>query len=36
MLLVAVIAYQIGMLTFGPLDRVLDTRKCIAIGGNTC
>ena len=32
-LLTAVIAYQIGMLTFGPLDRVLDTRKWIAIGG---
>jgi MFS family permease len=32
-LLAAVIAYQFGMLTFGPLDRVLDTRKWIAIGG---
>ena len=32
-LLVAVIAYQVGMLTFGPLDRRLDTRKWIAIGG---
>ena len=32
-LLAAVIAYQIGMLMFGPLDRVLDTRKWIAIGG---
>src|SRR5471030_1367954 len=32
-LLVAVIAYQIGMLSFGPLDRLLDTRKWIAIGG---
>lgn len=32
-LLVAVIAYQAGMLTFGPLDRILDTRKWIAIGG---
>jgi predicted MFS family arabinose efflux permease len=32
-LLVAVIAYQCGMLVFGPLDRVLDTRKRIAIGG---
>jgi predicted MFS family arabinose efflux permease len=30
----AVIAYQIGMLMFGPLDRRLDTRKKIAIGGN--
>jgi hypothetical protein len=29
----AVIAYQIGMLAFGPLDRLLDTRKWIAIGG---
>ncbi len=33
-LLVAVIAYQIGMLAFGPLDRLLDTRKWIAIGGS--
>jgi len=32
-LLVAVIAYQIGMLAFGPLDRLLDTRKWIAISG---
>ena len=32
-LLVAVVAYQIGMLSFGPLDRLLDTRKWIAIGG---
>ena len=32
-LLVAVIAYQIGMLVFGPLDRLLDTRKWIAVGG---
>ena len=31
--LVAVIAYQIGMLAFGPLDRILDTRKWIAMGG---
>jgi MFS family permease len=30
-----VIAYQCGMLTFGPLDRVLDTRKWIAIAGTT-
>jgi len=29
----AVIAYQVGMLVFGPLDRVLDTRKWIAVGG---
>jgi len=28
-----VIAYQAGMLAFGPLDRRLDTRKGIAIGG---
>jgi predicted MFS family arabinose efflux permease len=33
-LLLAVIAYQFGMLAFGPLDRVLDTRKWIAIGGS--
>lgn len=33
-LLLAVIAYQTGMLAFGPLDRLLDTRKWIAIGGN--
>ena len=32
-LLAAVIAYQVGMLIFGPLDRMLDTRKWIAIGG---
>lgn len=32
-LLVAVIAYQFGMLCFGPLDRLLDTRKWIAISG---
>ena len=32
-LLCAVIAYQSGMLAFGPLDRRLDTRKWIAIGG---
>ena len=32
-LLAAVIAYQIGMLVFGPLDRILDTRKWIAIAG---
>ncbi|MEZ5852068.1 MAG: MFS transporter [Hyphomicrobiaceae bacterium] len=30
----AVIAYQIGMLAFGPLDRILDTRKWIAIAGS--
>jgi predicted MFS family arabinose efflux permease len=33
-LLSAVIAYQIGMLAFGPLDRLLDTRKWIAVGGS--
>jgi predicted MFS family arabinose efflux permease len=33
-LLAAVIAYQIGMLVFGPLDRLLDTRKGIAMGGS--
>jgi predicted MFS family arabinose efflux permease len=32
-LLIAVIAYQCGMLAFGPLDRLLDTRKWIATGG---
>ncbi len=32
-LLAAVIAYQVGMLVFGPLDRILDTRKWIAIAG---
>ncbi len=32
-LLAAVVAYQLGMLAFGPLDRLLDTRKLIAIGG---
>ena len=32
-LLLAVIAYQIGMLAFGPMDRLLDTRKWIAFGG---
>ena len=33
-LFAAVIAYQIGVLCFGPLDRMLDTRKRIAIGGS--
>lgn len=33
-LLVAVIAYQLGILAFGPLDRLMDTRKWIAIGGS--
>jgi predicted MFS family arabinose efflux permease len=33
-LLAAVLAYQAGMLVFGPLDRRLDTRKWIAIGGS--
>ena len=32
-LLAAVVAYQCGMLAFGPMDRLLDTRKGIAIGG---
>jgi predicted MFS family arabinose efflux permease len=32
-LLAAVIAYQLGVVFFGPLDRVLDTRKWIAVGG---
>lgn len=32
-LLAAVIAYQVGMLTIGPLDRLLDTRKRIAVAG---
>ena len=32
-LLAAVVAYQCGMLCFGPMDRLLDTRKWIAIGG---
>ena len=32
-LFAAVIAYQIGMLTFGPLDRILDTRKWIVVWG---
>ena len=33
-LLIAVIAYQVGILAFGPLDRLLDTRKWIATGGS--
>jgi predicted MFS family arabinose efflux permease len=33
-LLAAVITYQFGMLAFGPLDRMLDTRKWIAVGGS--
>ena len=32
-LLAAVITYQFGIIGFGPLDRVLDTRKWIAVGG---
>jgi len=32
-LLGAVVAYQVGVLVFGPMDRVLDTRKYIAIFG---
>lgn len=34
-LLIAVITYQLGMLAIGPLDRLFDTRKWIAIAGNT-
>src|SRR5436309_4448619 len=33
-LLAAVVAYQCGMLAFGPLDRLLDTRKRIAAAGS--
>jgi MFS family permease len=33
-LLGAVVTYQFGMLAFGPLDRLLDTRKWIAVVGN--
>jgi predicted MFS family arabinose efflux permease len=33
-LLVAVIAYQLGILSFGPPDRLLDTRKWIATAGS--
>ena len=33
-LLAAVITYQLGIIAFGPLDRLLDTRKWIAIGGS--
>ncbi len=32
-LLAAVVAYQIGQLVFGPMDRVLNTRKWIAFTG---
>src|SRR5262249_8294982 len=32
-LFAAVIAYQLGILAFGPLDRLLNTRKRIALGG---
>lgn len=32
-LFAAVIAYQVGMMCFSPLDRVFDTRKWIAISG---
>jgi len=34
-LLAAVVAYQLGMMCFSPLDRVLDTRKWIAIFGTS-
>jgi predicted MFS family arabinose efflux permease len=33
-LLAAVVAYQCGMLSFGPMDRLFDTRKWIAVAGN--
>src|SRR5689334_1625868 len=33
-LLAAVVAYQLGMLSFGPLDRLFDTRKWLAAAGN--
>lgn len=33
-LLAAVVTYQFGMLLFGPLDRILDTRKWIAVAGS--
>jgi MFS family permease len=33
-LFLAVLTYQVGVITFGPLDRVLDTRKWIAVGGS--
>jgi predicted MFS family arabinose efflux permease len=33
-LFLAVLTYQCGVITFGPLDRVLDTRKWIAVGGS--
>jgi predicted MFS family arabinose efflux permease len=33
-LFIAVIAYQLGILAFGPLDRLLNTRKWITIGGS--
>jgi predicted MFS family arabinose efflux permease len=33
-LLAAVIAYQLGIVCFGPMDRLLDTRKWIAVGGS--
>jgi predicted MFS family arabinose efflux permease len=32
-LLAAVVAYMLGQMIFGPLDRLLDTRKYIAMGG---
>ncbi len=34
-LLAAVVAYQVGQLVFGPMDRVLDTRKWIALTGTS-
>jgi predicted MFS family arabinose efflux permease len=33
-LLLAVVTYQFGMMAFGPLDRLLDTRKWIAVAGS--
>lgn len=33
-LLAAVVSYQVGMLCFGPMDRLLNTRKWIAVGGS--
>jgi MFS family permease len=34
-LLTAVIFYQVGMLVFGPMDRIFDTRKWIAFTGSS-
>lgn len=35
-LLASVVAYQVGMLMFPPLDRMLDTRKWISLTGGLC